>query len=188
MHVDLLIWYGIAGALGAWALRDLWPTLQRESAPRAVYGIVALLHLVWAIVAIGSVLGWLPWNAPVVTSVLLVVPYVFGAQLIYLAGGPTNKEHLRRAYKRIQEAVRRANPSVRDVESARKQAKALDRYRTIETSEWIGLVQAQVLDWAEYGGVGGPGAAERRGRMAELGDRLFTPKTGGAESGNPERP
>jgi hypothetical protein len=188
MHVDLLIWYGIAGALMVWALRDLWPALQRESAPRVVFGIVAGVHVVWAIVAIGSVFGWLPWNAPIVTSVLLFLPYVFSAQLIHWAGGPTNKEHLSRAYRRIQETVRRAKPGAQDVESARRQAKGLDRYRTTETSEWIGLVQAQVLDWAEYGAVGGPEAAERRGRMAELGDRLFTPKASGSESGDPERP
>jgi hypothetical protein len=182
MNPILLLGYGIAIAIGWWWLTsDILPSLRRASAPASVLRIEVIAFSAFSVVAVGAVVGWVPFFLP---TVALVVPLIVGlgaSKLIGLAGGPVDADSLRRVYYEILDTARRPDLSEAEFQALRRRVESLNRYRNPETDSFITLTQEELRDW----GTGRPVSAEeaqvRDAKIRQLGDRLWLRPT--AEDG-----
>jgi hypothetical protein len=164
--------YLIIGALLLWVTGvEILPAYRRAWAPRRVLQLVVASYATWALTAVASVAGVLPWWVPLATTALPLSFLVIGDRLIDVAGGPVDSEHLRRAYYEVVDLARRPNLSEDEVRHVVGLTKRLDRYRSETTSEFISLVQDQLTDWAES--TVAPDEQLRSNRVLVLGNRLW---------------
>jgi hypothetical protein len=135
--------------------------------------------------------GWLQLTVTAGTLFYLLA-WPFPRPVAALAGGYDLKEGLRRYYFYVSREAERAGltwrefgpPSRRGMdlghpprggvpERLRRHIDELNRFRTPETTEWIDLVQGELLDWADDR----PGDAmvkrARSNRIMSLGNELF---------------
>jgi hypothetical protein len=137
---------------------------------------------------------WRGWSQLIATggTFFFLAAWPFPRPVAALAGGYELKVGLRRYYGYVSREAQRAGLTFREFgppsrrgmdlghppsggvsERLRRHIDELDRFRTAETTEWIDLVQSELLDWADDQPVDPIEARARSNRIMSLGNQLF---------------